>query len=144
MKYWSCPHKLPTLLYTFPQSFFYKLQWHTVFKIVVLFFTWSFPGGLVVNNLSTNEGDAGSIPGSGRSSGGANGNPLQYYFWENPTDRGAGWATIHGVTKSQTWLSTHTHCHIPFYVSSLIFSCPFTYTKVSIVQNYLSFHAIFE
>ena len=57
-------------------------------------------------------GDIGSIPGSGRSPGGGNGNPLQYYCQENPMDRGAWWAT--GVTKSQTQLSnlyTHTHTH---------------------------------
>ena len=50
-------------------------------------------------------GDAGSIPGSGRSPGGRNGNTLQYSFLENPTDRGAGWATVHEVAKSLTQLS---------------------------------------
>ena len=44
-------------------------------------------------------GDRGSIPGSERSPGGGNGNPLQYSCLENPTDRGAWWATVHGVTK---------------------------------------------
>ena len=43
----------------------------------------------------------GSIPGSGRSPGGVHGNPLQYSCLENPKDRGAWWATVHGVTKSQ-------------------------------------------
>ena len=46
----------------------------------------------------------GSIPGSGRSSGGEYGNPLQYSCLENPMDRGAWKATVHGVTKSQTRL----------------------------------------
>ena len=46
--------------------------------------------------------DAGSIPGSGRSSGEGNGNPLQYYCLENLTDREAWWATVHGIPKSQT------------------------------------------
>ena len=58
--------------------------------------------------------ETGSIPGLGRSPGG-NGNPLQYSCLENPMDRGAWWATVHGVTKSQTQLSdinTHTHMHI--------------------------------
>ena len=50
----------------------------------------------------------GSIPGSGRSLGERNGNPLQYSCLENPTNRGAWWATVHGVTKSQTRLSTHS------------------------------------
>ena len=44
--------------------------------------------------------DTGSIPGSGRSLGEGNGNPLQYSCLENPMDRGAWWATTHGVTKS--------------------------------------------
>ena len=52
-----------------------------------------------------NAGDAGSTPGSGRASGGGNGNPLQYSCLENPVDRGAYQATIHGVAKSQTHLS---------------------------------------
>ena len=47
-------------------------------------------------------GDTGSIPGSGRSPGGGNGNPLQYSCLENPIDRGAWWVTVHGVAKSQT------------------------------------------
>ena len=46
--------------------------------------------------------DAGSIPGSGRSPGEGHGNPLQYSCLENPMDRGACWATAHGVTKSET------------------------------------------
>ena len=53
--------------------------------------------------------DTGSIPGSGRSPGGGNGNPLLYSGLENPTDREAWWMTAHGVTKSWTrlkWLST--------------------------------------
>ena len=51
-------------------------------------------------NPPANAGDMGSIPGSGRSSGEGNGNPLQYSCLENSTDRGAWWATVHGVTKS--------------------------------------------
>ena len=50
-------------------------------------------------------GDLDSIPGSGRSPGEGNGNSLQYFCLENPMDRGAWWATVHGVTKSQTRLS---------------------------------------
>ena len=62
---------------------------------------------LVVQNLPANAGDirdVGSIPGSGRSLGGGHGNPLQYSCLEHPMDRGAWWATVHRVTKSQTWL----------------------------------------
>ena len=60
---------------------------------------WGFPGGSVVKNLPANAGDTGSIPGWGRSSGGGNGNPLQYSCLENPVNRGASWATVHGVTE---------------------------------------------
>ena len=51
-------------------------------------------------------GDPGSIPGSGRSPGGRHGNPLQYSCLENPMDRGAWQAIVHGVTESQTRLNT--------------------------------------
>ena len=61
-----------------------------------------FPGG---SDGKESAGDSGSIPGSGRSHGGGNGNPLQYSCLENPMDRGVWWATVHGVTKSQTRLS---------------------------------------
>ena len=67
------------------------------------------PGGasqvaLVVTNLSANVGnirDTGSIPGLGRSPGVVLGNPLQYSCLENPMGRGALWATVHGIAKSQ-------------------------------------------
>ena len=62
--------------------------------------------GSVVNNLPANAGDAGSIPGLRGSPGGGNGNPLQYSCLRNPMDRGAWRATVHGVAKSQTGLST--------------------------------------
>ena len=52
-----------------------------------------------------NERDFGSIPGSGKSLAGGNGNSPQYFCLENPMDRGAWRAIIHGVAKSQTWLS---------------------------------------
>ena len=60
---------------------------------------------LVVKNPTANVGDvrdAGSIPGSGRFPGEGHGNPLQYSCPENPMDRGAWWATVHGVAKSWT------------------------------------------
>ena len=53
-----------------------------------------FPGGSVVKNLPANTGDAGSIPGSGRSPGGGNGNPLQYSCQDNPVDIGDWWAIV--------------------------------------------------
>ena len=59
---------------------------------------------LVVKNLPANAGDIRDtdlMPGSGRSPGGMHGNPLQYSCLENPVDRGAWQATVHGVAKSQ-------------------------------------------
>ena len=62
-----------------------------------------------VKNLPANAGDAGSIPGSGRSPGVENGNPFQYSCLGNPMDRRAWWATAHGGHKSRTQLSIHAH-----------------------------------
>ena len=82
--------------------------------------TWLYPWrtwammALMVKNSPANAGDlrdTGLIPGSWRSSGGGHGNPLEYSCLENLMDRGAWWATVHGVAKCQTWLkqlSTHT------------------------------------
>ena len=67
-----------------------------------------FPWWLIGKEPTCQSGDAGSVHGSGRSSGGENGNPLQYSCLENPMDRGALWTTVHGVTKSWTQLSTLT------------------------------------
>ena len=58
-----------------------------------------FTGGSVVKNPHTNVGETGLIPGLGKSTGGGNGNLLWYSCLENPMDRGAWWATVHGVTK---------------------------------------------
>ena len=66
--------------------------------------------GSVVKNLPANVSDAehvGSIPGLERSPGGGNGNPLQDSGLKNLMDRGTWWATVHGVTKSQTRLRKH-------------------------------------
>ena len=58
----------------------------------------------MLKNSSASTGDAGSIPESGRSPGGRNGNPLLYSCLENPMDRGSLWATVRGVAKSWTQL----------------------------------------
>ena len=79
---------------------------------VIQIMTGDFSGGTVVKNLPAKAGDAGDtalIPGLERPPGGGNGNPLQYFCLGNPMDRGGWWATVHGVTKSQTLLSMHTH-----------------------------------
>ena len=59
-----------------------------------------FPGGLVGKESTCNAGAVGSIPWSGRSFGGGHGNPLQYSCLENPMERGAWQAIVHGVTES--------------------------------------------
>ena len=64
----------------------------------------------LLKNPPANAGDTrdtGSLPGSGRSLGGGNGNPPQYSCLDNPMDRGAWWATVHGVAKSQTEVTEH-------------------------------------
>ena len=64
------------------------------------------PGGTVVRNPPANAGEAVSIPGLGRFPGGGHGNPLQYSCLENPVDRGAWWATDHGVAVRHSWACT--------------------------------------
>ena len=59
----------------------------------------------MVENLPVNAGDSGLIPRWGKSPGGGNGNPLQYSCLENSMDRGAWWAAVHWVAKTQTQLS---------------------------------------
>ena len=66
------------------------------------------PGGSDGKVSAYNVGDTGSIPGSGRSPGEGIGNPLQYSCLENPMDRGAWLAIVHGVTKSCPWISNFT------------------------------------
>ena len=61
-----------------------------------------FPSSSEVKASACNVGELGSIPGLGRSPGEGNGNPLQYSCLENPMDRGAWWAAVHRVAKSET------------------------------------------
>ena len=73
--------------------------------------TQGFPGGASGKELAANPGDTrdvGLIPGLGRSSGEGNGTPLQNSCLENSMGRRPWWATVHGVTKGQTQLSTHS------------------------------------
>ena len=85
--------------------------WRIVFKA-----QWQyprgFPGGPVVENQPANSGDAGSIPGSGRSPGVENGNPLQYSCLENSTDGGAWQATVHGISKESDMTEHELHIRI--------------------------------
>ena len=84
---------------------------------------------LVVKDSPASVGDVrdtGSIPGLGRSPGGRHGNPLQYSCLENPMDRDAWRATVHGVKKSWTrlkQLSVHTHTHECVNLRKRIITC---------------------
>ena len=67
-----------------------------------LLLSWGFPGASDSKESACNAGDLGLIPGLGRSPGEGNGNPHQYSFLGNSTERGAWWATVHGVIESDT------------------------------------------
>ena len=73
-----------------------------VYYVLSRSFTTKYVPAIDSKESACNSGDLGSIPGSGRSPGGEHGNPLQYSCPENPMERGAWWATVHGATKSQT------------------------------------------
>ena len=84
-----------------------------------------FPDGSVIKNAPASGGDVSLIPGSGRSPGEGNGNPLQYCCLGNPMDRGAWWATVHRVAKSQTGPSARGHTHMTFVLhSELLLALP--------------------
>ena len=99
----------------------------TYLTLVTQIFHTAFPGSSVVKNLPASAGateDIGSVPGSGRSPGEGDGNPVQYSCQDNPMDRGAWLATVHWVwrvrhdwaracthTHTHTFLHTHTHTH---------------------------------
>ena len=70
-----------------------------------------FLSGSAVKNLPASARDEDWIPGSGRSLGEGNGNPVQYSCQENPMDRGPWQASVHGVVKSQTWLRLSMNKH---------------------------------
>ena len=89
---------------------YYVCVWVYVYIHMHIHILSSFRASLVVvvKNPPGNAGDIGSILGWERSPGGGNGKPLQYSCLKNPMDTEAWQATIHGVAKSWTWLSTHT------------------------------------
>ena len=74
-----------------------------------------FPGGFEGKASACNAGDPGSIPESGRSPGGGNGNPLQYSCLENPIDRGAWETAVHGSRKES---DTTERLHFPFLLKT--------------------------
>ena len=96
----------------------YPLKIHALPAIIYTSFV-CFPSDSEVKASACNAGDLGSIPGLGRSPGEGNGNPLQYSCLENPMDRGAWWATVHGVAKSRTRPTKRLNDTI----SQFIFSC---------------------
>ena len=87
-----------------------------------------FPGGSDGKASAYNEGDQSLIPGWERSPGEGNGNPLQYSCLENPMDGESSWATVHGVSKSQTRLNDFTFTFkkkLRILSIVIIFSAPF-------------------
>ena len=79
------------------QVAFYNSYFSIVYSVAL-----DFPGGSGSKESACNVGDLDSIPGSGRSLGERNGNPVQYFCLKNPMDRGAWWATVPGFMESQT------------------------------------------
>ena len=96
--------------YSDPMSVHFKVSIMTSI-VVICHHTSCFPGGADVKESACSIGDLGLIPGSGRSPGERNGNPLQYSCLGIPMDRGAWWATVHGVAKNQTRLSDQNTHH---------------------------------
>ena len=94
---------------------FFHIILHYILYCTILYFTLGFPGVTREKNPPANAGDirdANSTPGLGRYPGGEYGNTRQYSCLHNPMLRGACWATVHRVSKSQTQLkqlSMHTH-----------------------------------
>ena len=78
---------------------------HKELDMIEWLFCRGFPCSSLSKKSACNAGDLGSIPRLGRSPGEGNGSPLQDSCLENPIDRGAWWATVHGIAKSQIWLS---------------------------------------
>ena len=74
----------------------------------------------------------GSIPGLGRSPEGGSSKPLHYCFLKTPMDRGAWWATVHGVAKSHTGLNSHSHTHSMEYFSLLFATRCFGFLSTSV------------
>ena len=102
-------------------SFLLRNSWYTsLYKLK------GFPGSPDGKESACNVGDLASVPGLRRSSGGAHGNPLQYSCLENPMDKGAWRATVHGITKSHSWVTTeHTQSHTQQFKNSILMELRF-------------------
>ena len=91
-----------------------KSIYEQTLHFIAIFTVQGFSGGSDGKGSAYNAGDLALIPGSGRSPGEGNGNPLQYSCLENSMDRGAWQTTVLGVAKSWTWLSnSHFHFYHP-------------------------------
>ena len=105
----------------FSQQSWFQLVLHPAWHFTWYILHMGFPGGSDGKVSGYNAGD----PGSGRSPGEGNGNPLQYSCLENSMDGGAWCATVHGVTKSRTRLSDFTtglpYCYLDWNINSLFF-----------------------
>ena len=110
-----------------------------VWSIYIICFEIRILLGFMVKSLHANAGDSGLIPGSGSSSGGGRGNPLQYSCLGNPMDRGDWWATVNRVVKSQTWLKRlSVHACMNFAKAALEVSGSLHYSVVQVyfLQSY--------
>ena len=117
------------LLYLWDVYFFAYVYYTYIYLFINNIRYMGFPGGALVKNLPANEGDArdgGLILVLRRSPGVGNGNPLQNSCLENFMDRGAWWASIHGVAKSQMWLSDWADTHT-YSIYSSIWMCWYTF-----------------
>ena len=113
-------------IWHFPQGMFHQESWKRLYFSftrlsndvefgTLLAPEMGFPGGAAVKNPPANAAgtrDVVSVPRSGRSLGGGNGNPLQCSCLVNFMNRGAWWTSVQGIGKSWTWLSTYTTCSI--------------------------------
>ena len=108
-----------------------------------------FPGGSVIKNPPANAGDVGLIPGLGRFAWRRNGNPLQYSCLGNCMERGAWWATVHGVAKQADMsqhlnnsYSIHTYAiqfvHFWFYLASYKFPIQYILLFFPFQQLYIN------
>ena len=123
MKIYMCVFWVCVFIYIHPHIYVYThiyifIYTHT--HIYIHITTYDSPGGSDGKESFCNVGNPGSIPGSGRSPGEGNGNPLQYSCLENFMGRGAWRTTVHGVSKSQTQLSDQDfHFHV--YTQSRVY-----------------------
>ena len=108
---WRCKSSLGKMMFhcspTTPSTFS-RYWWKSEIKVRIG--REGFPDGTTIKNLPCNAGDmgdAGSVPGLGRSPGGGCGNPLQYSCLNNFLDRGTWQGIVHGITESRTRLSEH-------------------------------------